>query len=301
MEKLDRLGWAAGLAFTAYGIAIGLRVNRPEAMEQFLERLPPGWRPSSSPTVERMYSIIDGGGATRPGLRRFNLLYVNSSKLVRTLDSEEMLGTFETNLQLFVAEFARRRVFVHAGVVGWKGRAIVIPGLSNSGKTTLVAELVKAGASYYSDEFAVLDLQGRVHPYPKPLGLRAAAGGKQTPTPVESLGGRVGARPLPVGLVVASQYKTGARWRPRRLTAGQGMLTLLANTVSAREKPERNLLVLQRVVTTAPVMEGRRGEAREIADALLKQLDRLEGDCYERTNTGDACRTKRQTHHSSGS
>jgi hypothetical protein len=31
-----------------------------------------------------------------------------------------------------------------------------------------VAELVRAGATYYSDEFAVLDSRGRVHPFPRP-------------------------------------------------------------------------------------------------------------------------------------
>jgi hypothetical protein len=272
MEKIDRLGWAAGFAFTAYGISIGLRANAPEALEQFVERLPPGWRPASSPVVERMYSFIAGGGV-RPGLRRFNLLYENAGRLARTLDSDEVLSTFETSLQLFVAEFARRRVFVHAGVVGWNDHAIVIPGRSHSGKTTLVAELVKAGATYYSDEFAVFDLRGHVHPYPKPLALRSAATGKQTPTPVEALGGRAGGAPLPVGLVVASQYKAGARWRPRPQTAGQGLLTLLSNTVSARVRPERDLLVLQRLVTAAPVLQGARGEAKEIVAALLKRLE----------------------------
>ena len=72
----------------------------------------------------------------------------------------------------YVAEEARRGVFVHAGVVGWKGRALVLPGKSGAGKTTLVAELIRAGATYYSDEYAVLDERGRVHPYARPLAVR---------------------------------------------------------------------------------------------------------------------------------
>ena len=43
-------------------------------------------------------------------------------------------------------------------IVTWgRGRAIVIPGRTFSGKSTLVAELVRAGATYYSDEYAVED------------------------------------------------------------------------------------------------------------------------------------------------
>jgi predicted ATPase len=46
-----------------------------------------------------------------------------------------------------VATEAPRRVFVHAGVVGWKGQAILVPGRSYSGKTTLIAALMKAGGN----------------------------------------------------------------------------------------------------------------------------------------------------------
>ena len=66
---------------------------------------------------------------------------------------------------MHLAERARNRIFIHAGVVGWQGRAIVIPGRSFSGKSTLVAALLQAGATYYSDEFAVLDGRGYVHPF----------------------------------------------------------------------------------------------------------------------------------------
>ena len=71
-----------------------------------------------------------------------------------------------------MAEFARRRVFLHAGAVAWNGLGIVIPGGTMSGKTSLVRELLQAGALYYSDEYAVLDDLGRLHPYPQPLGVR---------------------------------------------------------------------------------------------------------------------------------
>ena len=48
--------------------------------------------------------------------------------------------------QLAVATLAKELVFVHAGVVGWRNRAIVIPGRSLSGKSTLVLALVVAVA-----------------------------------------------------------------------------------------------------------------------------------------------------------
>jgi hypothetical protein len=272
MEKLDRLGWAAGLAFTAYGVRIGIRVNDPGVLPRVGAHLPPGWRATPSAPVEYLFSLLVGGAGSRPNVRRFSLLYGNVSRLARSMDLDAIFEALESHLQLYIAETARRRVFVHAGVVGWRGRAIIVPGRSHSGKSTLVAAMVRAGAAYYSDEYAVLDAKGRVHPYPKPLSLRDRGTGKAMRCRVEALGGTAGAQPLPVGLVLVSTYKPGATWRPRRITAGHGVLDLLANTVSARRQPAFALAALQQAVAQATMLKGGRGEADEIAPLLLRYL-----------------------------
>jgi hypothetical protein len=165
---------------------------------------------------------------------------------------------------------ARRRVFVHAGVVGWQGKAIIIPGRSMSGKTSLVTELVRAGATYYSDEYAVLDMFGRVHPYPEPLAIRNDSF-KQKKLRPEEIGGITGIKPLCVRQVVVSRYQTGARWRPKMLSAGQAVLELLANTIPARRKPEVVIPTLREVVLEATTFKGVRGEARDTARLILEQ------------------------------
>src|SRR5437660_3781012 len=207
MKKLDRLVWAAGLSFNAYGVRVGLRANTEGAFRLAAEYLPPDAKPSAYAEVERLYSFVLGGEARGSKLRRYHMLYANEVQLARTFDLEHALRSFEDDSQFYIAEAAPRRVFVHAGVVGWRGRAVLIPGRSFSGKTTLVAELVKAGAVYYSDEYAVLDATGRVHPFPQPLGVRADGSLYQEPVRVENFGGKAGSRPLPVGLVVVTGYK----------------------------------------------------------------------------------------------
>jgi hypothetical protein len=273
MQKIDRLGWTAGLSFTSFGVRMGVRANSEDALERALLRLPAGWKPSRSNVVERLYSLADGGGMNRRGVRRFSLLFGDITRLARSLDTEEVFDTFESDLRLHVAARARGRAFVHAGVVGWNDKAILIPGRSMSGKTTLVAELVRAGATYYSDEFAVLDERGRVHPFPKPLAMRKRGALKQTNYEVEHFGGSNGVKPLPVALVVVCRYGARKRWRPRRLTAGEGMLALLDNAVSARREPEKALSALREVVLRAPVLKGVRGEASETAEMVLRSLD----------------------------
>lgn len=273
MAKIDRLGWTAGFAFTSYGVQVGVRTNDSGVLDQMRDCLPPEWKPARSTLVDRLYSLKVGGEATRPGIRRYNLLYGDLLRIGRSLDLSELIRSFETDLQIYIAEFAKRRVFVHAGVVGWRGRAIVVPGRSFTGKTTLIAELVRAGATYYSDEYAVLDSRGRVHPYARRLAIRSDGG--QERLSAEEIGGRSGAKPLPAGLVVLTTYKEGTRWRPRPLTSGQGALALLDNTVSVRRQPERALAIIQQVASQAVVIKGNRGEASGVAQELLRFIESL--------------------------
>src|SRR6266516_1994590 len=230
MKKVDRLGWAVGFSLKSYGVRIGIRSNDPAALDRVCRHLPSEWENASSSVVDRVYSILIGGKGPRAGVRRLNLLYGDHVQLARSLDLDLVFETLESDLRLFVAELAKHRVFVHAGVVGWKGKAIVIPGRSYSGKSTLVAELVHAGATYYSDEYAVLDSRGRVHPFLKPLEIRNDGDTRQAKVSIDELGGQSGKKPLPVGLVLVSHFQDGAAWRPRRVSPGKAVLELLANT-----------------------------------------------------------------------
>jgi hypothetical protein len=271
MEKLDRLGWAAEKLIVSHGVRIGVRANTAEALAGLQEYLPPDHRASRSEIVDRLNSVRAAPPSRRPGVRGYHLLYAGASRLARVMDLQEAYRLMESDLHLYVAEKAPRRIFVHAGVVAWKGRAIVIPGRSFSGKSTLVAALVKAGATYYSDEFAVFDDLGRVHPFARPLSLRQPGDAPALRCPVEALGGRAGRKPLPLGLVVLSEYREGARWRPRSLTAGEAMLGLLSNTVPARGRPAASLATLSKAIHGTPALKSKRGEAEEIIEFLLRR------------------------------
>lgn len=272
-DNLNKLTWVDGFAFNSYGVTLGVRVSDPALLPALRARLPRDAQACDAEVVERYFSVILGGKKPGSRIRAFNMLYLDHSQAARSHELEDVLGAFESWTRLSVAEFAPTRIFVHAGAVGWKGRAILIPGKTRSGKSSLVAELVKAGATYYSDEFAVLDETGHVHPFAKPLSMRATPTARQHDVAVEDFGGRIGEEPLPVGLVVMSQYKTGARWRPQKLSPGLGMLEMLTNTVSARRAAERALATLERVASTAPVIKSERGEAALTAARILQAMD----------------------------
>ncbi len=275
MEKIDRLGWSSGFSLKSYGVRIGIRSNDNTALAKVPEYLPSEWQTVSTGKVDRIYSIFIANGGSQLNSRRFNTLHGNEERLARTRDLNDLYMRLESDLRLFVAEHAKDRVFVHAGVVGWKGKAILIPGRSFSGKSTLVAELIRAGATYYSDEYAVLDAQGRVHPFSKPLEIRTPGGYGQEKVHVADLGGHNGTRPLAVGLVVMTNFAEGASWRPRKLTSGKGVLELLSNTVSARRDPTAALHTLEKVAAGATVLKGARGEATSMAAKVLRKLEDL--------------------------
>src|SRR5215471_10513639 len=144
MTKLDRLVWADGMTFTAYGVRVGVRVNHKSTLKALTARLPPGSRPVQARTTDHLYSMTGFADAAQGRVTRFNLGYWNLVRFARTRSFDDLLEQFESHLQLTVAEYAPRRVFVHAGVVGWNGQAILIPGSSFSGKSTLVSKLLRA-------------------------------------------------------------------------------------------------------------------------------------------------------------
>lgn len=272
MAKLDRLGWAAGVAFTCHGARMGIRVTDEEALHEIISRLPPGWRATSRPIVDELYSVVVGGQSRSANVQRYHLLYDGAMRLARTHNLEELFDLLESTLHFTVAIRARKRLFVHAGVVGWGDRAILIPGRSQTGKTTLTASLLRAGGTYFSDEYAVLDSEGYVHPYPKPLSIRTRTSERPLRQRAKELDARTGTRKLPVGLVVVTEYREGAAWRPRRLPTGEAALALLQNTLMAQVNPKLALEIVQRAMQQASALKGARGEADQAVPAILKHV-----------------------------
>jgi len=274
MAKLDRLGWAADLSFEAFGVTIGIRTNDRDLLKALLPYLPSPRKPLSRPVVDKLYSMIRGSSSVQRNIRRFHLLYGNVQMLARSAELSDVLDLLRSDINFYVAENAARRLFVHAGAVGWKGRAIVIPGASLSGKTTLVQEFLRAGATYYSDEFAVLDGQGFLHPFAAALSVRRENSDRQEMRPPTEFSDAIGARSLPIGCVLATTYRPGARWRFKPVTKGQGVFALLANAMAARKDPFTTLSTLSSAVARAEIFKSERGEANDMVDEVLKYLAR---------------------------
>ena len=256
------------LAFESFGVKAALTANRVELVDRLRPLLPPGAEPCPPAEAARRFALIAEDNGT------YGFALNDEPPMNRGLELELALMLLDSQVRLYVGVEAPDYIFIHAGVVGYRGAAIVVPGRSFAGKTMLVSALVSAGATYYSDEFAVLDKQGLVHPYAKPLSLRGEDQ-MQTDHPIESLGWTAGSEPLPIGAIVITSYRANAEWRPQRLTSGEGAMALLENAIPARERPAQVMRVISLAGKGAIAMSSDRGEADGVAARLLAELDNV--------------------------
>ena len=274
-ESHSALSCAGGFGVMGHGVRLGIRVNDESFIPQLLKHLPETAKPLTSDSLigrkfDCVLSVIRGSDQFGTPEYSLRLIHHKLEHSVQIRDEEDFLDVFHSRVGWAIACFAPRRVFVHAGAVAWQGRAIIIPGASLSGKSTLVGELIRAGATYLSDEFAVLDCRGRVQPFPKAIALRPTPGStKQVNVPVEAFGGRAGKRSEPAGLIVLTGYEEGARWQPKVLSPGRGVLGLLSNSPAGQIAPTRVLRVLRDVANLATTISSPRGEAADIARQIL--------------------------------
>jgi len=199
--------------------------------------------------------------------------YCGAELTQESAESGPVLEQLACDLIVHVADFCPDRVFVHAGVVGWRDQALVLPGRSFAGKTTLTAALVRAGATYFSDEYAVVDEEGWVHPYARDLQMREPGKAEQRSTPVESFRGHAATTRSRVAQVVFADYQPGALWNPQPVTAGMAILELMRHAIPVQRTPRRVMSTLTAMVESATAWSSARGEADAVAHSLLRALE----------------------------
>jgi len=258
--------------FESYGVRVKVQASDPELFE-LAEK-------TARRALLNRVKVIDGSDpehtfsiASDQDGKLF--LFLNGSQLSYDTLRPRFFKFFDSMLRITIAEHAIGWVFVHAGAVGWKGKAIVLPANSFRGKTTLVAELVKNGAEYYSDEYAVIGGDGLVYPFPRDLSVRYMEQDsvREKNVPIESLGGRSGLKPIPIGLVLITEYDDNAVWDPKVLTPGQGIMEVIPHTIPRNFNTEFSLKVLNTAVSDAIILKSPRGDAATFALKLLSFFD----------------------------
>lgn len=260
------------LSFSCYGVCVGVSETPHAGVCSRLTRmLPPQARLESTASPDTHYAVCDGIEQSQ-AVARWTISR-DGEVCWAGASVDALLQWLRGDIDFQIALRSRHGLFVHAGVVAWRGRAIVIPGRSGSGKTRLVEELVRRGAEYYSDEFAVIDDAGSVHPYARVPSRRDGAG-TAIFAPLDGIA-RIGHTPVPIALLVSTTHRGGSQWRPQLLQGGRAVLPLIDNTVLAQREPARMMRIAAALARGVTTVQGDRPDAAVTAEQLLRLLDRI--------------------------
>lgn len=179
---------------------------------------------------------------------------------------------------------------VHAAAASWRGAGILLPAPPDSGKSTLVAGLTKAGCSYLTDEAALIDPEtAMVHPFPRSLWLERRSVDAVFGSDAEVLRWRTGrqfhvrpadlrpraiGRPCPVRYVVTPAYESGAQTALVRIARAEALMALARQSFHLGRFGGDGVRLLGRVVEAA---ECYRVVVGDLDDAVRMVLDVVAG------------------------
>jgi hypothetical protein len=250
-------------SWDACGYKIALQWNDPSLETPIREIVLPDWKQITDQETDVVFSIEKED-------RHIRVLQDGEVK-AQSVTESSLYHTLKRICHLELATQAPDLVFVHAGVVLTEYGLLVIPAKSYSGKSTLVRSLVKLGCKYYSDEYAVLDKDGGVRPFPRAHCQRLPDGGNKY-TPPSELGWSPSLGAQPMAAVVVTKFEKGASWNPRDLSSGEAVLKMLENTVCARTEPQRAIAYLANAARGAHCVESLRDESETSAGEILEWL-----------------------------
>jgi hypothetical protein len=261
-------------AFSLVGVPVRVAAEDPEIVARLAlcsAHCPDGpTHDGASPVTAR--AVRAAGGFTVTVIGREAVAAADLVTAVRSLNHEIMHAVMLRRPDLF---------FVHAGVVAFEDRAVVLPGLSRAGKSTLVLALVMAGARFLSDELMVHDPgAGRLLPFPRapkvrdvcvPLfdafADRFVGEGEGRFLPLDALDPRPPAPARPY-MVVAPAYDPAGDDRLAPLSAGEGLLRLSLSALNFGTHRERSLSLLAGLAAAGPCHDLRWRDAHAAARSV---------------------------------
>ncbi len=206
---------------------------------------------------------------------------------------DHVLPLFEWGLNFCIATRANQYLILHTAVVAKGERALVLPGLPGSGKSTLCAALVLKGWRLLSDEFALVrPATGAIAPLPRSIALKnesievirrfdvMAQLGPEFPNtrkgtvahlrpPVASV--RAENELAWPAWVVCPQFRVGAEAQLEPVPKDHGFLRLTGNAFNYELQGARGFLAVSRIIHSCPVFDLTFGSLTE-AVALLDGL-----------------------------
>jgi hypothetical protein len=212
-------------------------------------------------------SVADRQLVVVPGESGFDLW--EDGRIVRPrVEPVVAAATVVWRLNAIVGE-ATGHVLIHgACVAAPRGGAVLLPGGTGAGKSTLTAACIGAGLAYLSDELVALDCAtGTVVPYPKPLHLDS-----ERLVPASSIG-VVASRPATPSGLVFPRYERGTETREVPLDPAWALVALAAHATNLAALGRRALVWLAGLALTCPARELTYGDAAQVVTAIERAAD----------------------------
>jgi HprK-related kinase A len=219
---------------------------------------------------------VSGTGGVRRFVRRQAMAFIDTPPPYVPLPERMAPIMFEQALNWCVATRTFTHLILHAAVVAKDGRAVIVPGQSGQGKSTLCAALVARGWRHVSDEFALLDPASLdITAHPRPISLKNqslavvaawAPEMRQSPayagTPKGTIGyvrpsrDAIAAAPEPVRpvAVVFPHYVPGAAPGLQEMGKAAAFIALTACSVNYREFGAAGFGAIGRLVGERPML-----------------------------------------------
>lgn len=270
------------------GVPVRLDCDDPELaarLERCYERFPPSAEEPAEEPADPLEAVLEAEGS---GWRvrvagRAPRRVDDPVAAVRTFNHELLHGVMLRTPELY---------FVHAGVVAVGGRAVVLPGLSQAGKSTLVLALLEEGARLLSDELLAYDPRTRTaHAFPRAIKIRDTCApyfpglseafegsGEGRFLSFSALRSDVVQEEAPIGAIVVPRW-AGARGRLELepITSGRALLELAGSSLNFGTHRVRSLDCLAALADGTRAWRLAWASPREAARGLLAALEESEG------------------------
>ena len=178
------------------------------------------------------------------------------------------------------------RLHLHAGLVSRSGRGLLIGGHAGCGKSTLVAQLIRAGFDYHTDERVAVDDALVLGPLPKPLSVVAGSFPVLADVDPTTTGTGVGSprlwhvradaiRPGAVRMsppelagIVLVEYRNGAALESAEMHPITVARVLLADSIDVDRYGSRGPLLVTRLCASVPCRSVIHGGGADVAGFL---------------------------------
>ena len=291
---LNAREWPFDRRFRALTYTFRVRSDIP-GIGALVERLLASFVDSSHGAPISTYILTHRASPGNEAERRVNRyeLFQDGTSIQRVANPGSMIDWVILDSTRCAVSQTDRFLAVHAGVVSLDGRAVLMSGPADSGKTTLVAGLTRAGFGFLGDEVALLEPRSvRVHPYFRPLMIEPASmevlngleselpviyrrfRGRRYPVAADDL--RMGAtgEACPVAYVVFPAYRAGSVTGLQPVSRASALIRLAEQTFNMSRLGKLG------IQTLADVLEG--AECFELPIGDLQQAIREVRGLFER-------------------